>query len=66
MTADDLGGVNILNYPCVVTRAPRRTSKGHSSHVMNVRFTADEKRVVSVGGKDRAIFQWRMVKVREG
>ncbi|KAK3276180.1 hypothetical protein CYMTET_15733 [Cymbomonas tetramitiformis] len=38
-----------------------RGHKGHSSHVMNVRFTADEKRVLSVGGKDRAVLQWRLV-----
>ena len=26
---------------------------------MNVRFNADDSRLVSVGGKDRAVFQWR-------
>lgn len=59
-TADDLGNVNLLNYPSVVRMAPRGSYKGHSSHVMNVRWTADEKRVISVGGKDRAVFQWRV------
>lgn len=58
------GGVNLFNYPCVVRMAPRRTFHGHSSHVMNVRWTADEKRVLSVGGKDRAVFQWRVVPVK--
>ena len=33
---------------------------GHSSHVVNVRFTESGKNVVSVGGHDRAIFQWRV------
>ena len=40
--------------------------RGHSSHVMNVRFSPDDDWVVSVGGKDRAVFQWRFKeKVRE-
>ena len=43
-----------------------RGGRGHSSHVMNVRFSPDDDWVVSVGGKDRAVFQWRFKeKVRE-
>ena len=57
--ADDFGGVSLLNYPCVVEDAPCAVGRGHSSHVMNVRFSPDDDWVVSVGGKDRAVFQWR-------
>jgi microtubule-associated protein-like 6 len=57
--ADDFGGVSLLNYPCVVEDAPCVVGRGHSSHVMNVRFSPDDDWVVSVGGKDRAVFQWR-------
>ena len=32
---------------------------GHSAHVTNVRFTADKRHVISVGGADNAVFQWR-------
>lgn len=65
VSSDDFGQVNIFNYPVLVARAPRRVCKGHSSHVMNVRFTGDERRAISVGGKDRAIFQWRLVAALE-
>jgi len=58
-TADDYGCVNLYAWPCVVERAPTKAYFGHSSHVMNVRFNADDSRLVSVGGKDRAVFQWR-------
>jgi WD40 repeat protein len=34
---------------------------GHSSHVTNVRFTQDKKRIISIGGADHAIFQWRFL-----
>lgn len=32
---------------------------GHSAHVTNVRFTTDKRHVISVGGADNAVFQWR-------
>ena len=31
---------------------------GHSSHVQNVRFLADDTRVVSAGGRDGSMMQW--------
>lgn len=59
MTSDDFGHVRLLNCPSLIEHAPARVYPGHSSHVMCVRFSPDDKRVVSVGGKDRAVFQWR-------
>uniref|UniRef100_A0A383W527 PLAT domain-containing protein n=1 Tax=Tetradesmus obliquus TaxID=3088 RepID=A0A383W527_TETOB len=59
-TAGDDGRVRLLSYPCVVDDAPARVYPGHSSHVMNVRFSPHNKWVASVGGKDRAVFQWRL------
>jgi hypothetical protein len=57
--ADDSGQVSLANYPCVVQHAPCISMKGHSSHVMGVRFTADNSRLISVGGRDQTTFQWR-------
>ena len=61
LTSDDRSRVRLLNYPCVVDEAPAKTYRGHSSHVTNVRWSPDGERAVSVGGKDRAVFQWRLV-----
>ena len=58
-TADDFGGVKLFNYPCVVQDAPYVLGRGHSSHVMNVRFSPDDGTLISVGGKDRCVFQVR-------
>jgi microtubule-associated protein-like 6 len=63
VTADDSGLVKLFNYPCVVEDAPHRAYRGHSSHVMGLRFAADGKTVCSVGGKDFAMFQFRVVPV---
>ena len=64
VTADDFGRINLFNYPVIVNQAPCRSYRGHSSHVMNVVFNSNDKRVVSVGGKDRAVFQWRTRNLR--
>lgn len=34
---------------------------GHSAHVTNVRFSHDKQRVISTGGGDHAIFQWKFL-----
>ena len=63
---DDFGHVSVFNYPCVVADAPRSSYGGHSSHVMNVKFTpqpesgggAGDLKLVSVGGNDNAAMTW--------
>ena len=58
MSGDD-GLVYLFNHPVVINEAPHRAFRGHSSHVENVRFLADDKRVVSAGGADRSMMQWK-------
>jgi len=60
-TADDFGKVKVFRYPCIVPRAACRPYGGHSSHVTNISFTWNDDRVISTGGDDRAVFQWRVV-----
>jgi WD40 repeat protein len=62
--ADDRGDVNLMHWPAVVKGAPCRRAAGHSSHVMAVRWTADNQRVISAGGKDQTTFQWSAVGVK--
>ena len=35
--------------------------RGHSSHVTKVRFTADGNYLISTGGHDKSIFQWKYI-----
>uniref|UniRef100_A0A061QZA5 Echinoderm microtubule-associated 6 n=1 Tax=Tetraselmis sp. GSL018 TaxID=582737 RepID=A0A061QZA5_9CHLO len=60
VASDDRGKVRLYNYPCVVENAPAREYLGHSSHVAKIRFSCNGNFVVSVGGHDRAVFQWRV------
>ena len=58
MSGDD-GLVYLFNHPVVIEEAPHRAFRGHSSHVENVRFLANDERVVSAGGADRSMMQWK-------
>jgi len=62
LTSDDFGKVRLFNAPVVVQHAPAHTYGGHSSHVMNVRWGLDQSFAVSVGGRDRCVFQWKVMR----
>lgn len=62
-TADDFSLIKLFNGPVVADDAPYRAYRGHASHVMCVRFSHDDRRLFSVGGIDRCVFQWRTVGV---
>jgi WD40 repeat protein len=70
-TAENTGLIKIFNYPCVgggldragnLNRRPESLRvTGHSDHVTEVAWTAGDQRVISVGGSDLALMQWRVV-----
>lgn len=58
--SDDYGNVNIFRYPVAKEGNAKKAYDGHSSHVATVRFTPDERFVISAGGGDKAIGVWRV------
>ena len=40
-----------------------RVYKGHCSHVTNVRWTKDDKTLLSVGGMDATLLVWERVNI---
>ena len=58
-TGDDFSKVKLFKYPVAVERASFVKVVGHSSHVTNVRFTANGSYLISTGGNDKSIFQWK-------
>ncbi|KAM6969163.1 echinoderm microtubule-associated protein-like 1 isoform 1-T1 [Tautogolabrus adspersus] len=61
VTGDDFGKVHLFSHPCSQFRAPSHVYGGHSSHVTNVSFLYDDSYLVSTGGKDMSVMQWRIV-----
>ncbi|KAM5274239.1 echinoderm microtubule-associated protein-like 1 isoform 7-T7 [Ctenodactylus gundi] len=60
-TGDDFGQVHLFSYPCSQFRAPSHIYGGHSSHVTNVDFLCEDSHLISTGGKDTSIMQWRVI-----
>ena len=61
-TADDFGRLNIHNFPCVVSGAPRKSFGGHSSFVTCVRFNgSSDEQLVTTGGQDCCVIVWKVV-----
>ncbi|KAK1339420.1 hypothetical protein QTO34_020103 [Cnephaeus nilssonii] len=65
VTADDYGIVKLFRYPCLRKGAKFRKYIGHSAHVTNVRWSHDHQWVISIGGADHAVFQWRFIPERK-
>ena len=59
VTSDDYSKVKLFRYPSAIERAAYNQYNGHSSHVTNIRFMTDNKHVISIGGNDKAIFQFK-------
>jgi microtubule-associated protein-like 6 len=61
-TGDDFGYVNLYRYPANADGNDKTRRPGHCAHVMLVRFTNDDQRLLTVGGNDKTICQWRIAK----
>ena len=59
-TADDFSLVKVYRYPCLKKGAQGVIGKGHSSHVTNVRFTPNDGYLISIGGDDQCVMQWKV------
>ncbi|XP_014271335.1 echinoderm microtubule-associated protein-like 2 isoform X3 [Halyomorpha halys] len=60
-TGDDWGKVKLYSWPTIQPKSICHNYGGHSSHVTNVTFLADESRLISAGGRDTSVLQWRIV-----
>jgi len=62
---DDHGLVRVSRFPCIAPGknepAKSRDYLGHSAHVTNVRFFPDDSTLISTGGNDCSVFQWKVI-----
>ncbi len=59
VTTDEFGKIRLYNYPCLRKDAGFVHYGGHSSRVTKARFSQNDSHVITVGGTDRCVFQWR-------
>ncbi|KAJ1480208.1 hypothetical protein T484DRAFT_1811430 [Baffinella frigidus] len=53
--------LKLFRHPCSGDAPIFRSFIGHSSGVTNLTFSEDNLRVLSVGGRDACLFQWRYI-----
>ncbi|XP_055594510.1 echinoderm microtubule-associated protein-like 2 isoform X2 [Uranotaenia lowii] len=61
VTADDTGKIRLFGYPASQPKSLSHAYRGHSSHVTSVKFMHDGVRLLSAGGLDTSVLQWRVV-----
>ncbi|KAL8185117.1 UNVERIFIED_CONTAM: Echinoderm microtubule-associated protein-like 6 [Gekko kuhli] len=66
VTGDDFGLVKLFRFPCLKKGAKFRKYVGHSAHATNVRWSHDFQWVISTGGADHSVFQWRFIPEESG
>jgi len=63
VAGDDFGFVRMFKYPAVCNKPEaHRMYFGHSSFVVGVEFCRDDEYLITCGGNDMAIFQWKLEK----
>lgn len=62
VTADDFMEIKLFRYPCINKDNKYKTYGGHSSHVTNIRFSTSECYVLSCGGNDKCVFQFKVTR----
>lgn len=60
-TGDDFGLVKLFRFPASKRGAKFRKYNGHSAHVTNVSWTNDGQFLLSIGGADHGLFQWKLI-----
>jgi len=61
MSGDDYGTVRVHNYPAI-DPTNHLAYGGHAEFVQSVQMLRDDSFLISVGGEDMAIFQWKLFK----
>ena len=59
---DAFGRVKLFHYPSPTLHAPHNSYIGHGMKVGSVRFLYDDSYLISAGGDDNCIFQWKVSK----
>lgn len=63
VAGDDFGIVRLFRYPAISNKpGAHRMYLGHSSFVVGVEFCRNDEYLITCGGNDMAVFQWKLEK----
>lgn len=57
-----LSNVCVFRYPLLMKRADCLTGFGHSSQITNLKWANDDQVLLSTGGEDQCVFQWKLTR----
>lgn len=63
-SGDCFGKIKLFNYPCPNFNSSYNRFVGHSSNVTSVKFSFNGDYLYSVGGHDKTVLQWKVIKNR--
>ena len=61
IAAGSFGKLKLFRYPCVDHHSSSWSQRAHGESVVSIRWSCNDEYVVSVGGSDLAICQWRHI-----
>jgi len=61
ISGDDYGTVRLHNYPAIDPET-HLSFTGHAEFVQGVELLRDDSQLITCGGEDMAIFQWKLTK----
>jgi len=59
ISGDDYGAMRVYSYP-VIKQEPFKQYNNHGEFVVAVKLLANDEHVISCGGADRAVLQWKL------
>jgi microtubule-associated protein-like 6 len=59
-SVDNRGHARMYNYPCLRRESVPIEGHAHASTVTAIRFSSDDKTVVTLGGNDRCVMTWKV------
>jgi len=62
ISGDDYGTIRVYNYPAIEQK-PYKSYTQHAEFVVAVKLLSDDSELISCGGADRAIFEWKLNKL---
>jgi len=64
ISGDDFASVRLYNYPAIKQK-PCKKYTNHAEFVVGVKLLANDRDLITCGGADRAVFQWKLTKLYE-
>jgi microtubule-associated protein-like 6 len=58
-SGDNFGRLQLFRYPCLSSFSLSKKFRGHSGHIVKVRWAGGDSHLITVGAKDKGVFIWR-------